>query len=231
LLLPLWLAALVGVLLVLETVGGGSDLKSLSGWMRRAPVTAVALVIAVAVAIGLPGSAAFEARRSVADVALGPTLGTVALLLVVASVTAWLRLAWEGLRPTGSAWGVAERPNMEALASGAGLDRVRRLLAANRIPIAAVLALTLAILPLALSLGFGHLEAAAAGPNPAASVRPVTPTPSPSPTITPQPTPSPTPTPPSGFPPTPTPGAPSSSPAPTQTPGPSSPGPTSSIGD
>ena len=186
LLLPLWLAALVGVLLVLETVGGASDLKALSGWVRRAPVTAVALAIAVAVAIGLPGSAAFAARSSVADVALGPTLGTVALLLVVASVSAWLRLAWEGLRPTGSAWGAAERPNMEAAATGAGPDRVRRLLVANRIPIAAVLALALAILPLALSLGFGHLQAAAAGPNPAASVRPVAPTPSPSPTITPE---------------------------------------------
>jgi formate hydrogenlyase subunit 3/multisubunit Na+/H+ antiporter MnhD subunit len=230
LLLPLWLAALVGVLLVLETVGGGSDLKALSGWVRRAPVTAVALAIAVAVAIGLPGSAAFAARGSVADVALGPTVGTVALLLVVASVSAWLRLVWEGLRPNGSAWGAAERPNMDAAAAGAGPDRVRRLLAANRIPIAAVLALALAILPLAMSLGFGHLEAAAAGPNPAASVRPVAPTPSPSPTITPESTPSPTPTPPSGFPPTPTPGL-SASPAATQTPGPSSPVPTSSIGD
>ena len=158
LLLPLWLAALVGVLLVLETVSGGSDLKALSGWVRRAPVTAVALAIAVAVAVGLPGSAAFDARSSVADVALGPTLGTVALLLVVASVSAWLRLAWEGLRPTGSAWGAAERPNLEAAATGAGLDRVRRLLVANRIPIAAVLALALAILPLAMSLGFGHLR-------------------------------------------------------------------------
>lgn len=231
LLLPLWLAALVGVLLVLETMGGGSDLKALSGWVRRAPVTAVALTIAVAVAIGLPGSAAFEARRAVTDVALGSTFGTVALLLVVASVTAWLRLAWEGLRPTGAEWGAAERPNVEAARSGPGLARARGLLAANRIPIAAVLALALAILPLALSLGFGHLEAAAAGPNPAASVRPVAPTPTPSPTITPQSTPSPTPTPPTGFPPTPTPGLPSGSPAPTQTPGASSPAPTSSIGD
>ena len=230
LLLPLWLAALVGVLLVLETVSGGSDLKALSGWVRRAPVTAVALAIAVAVAVGLPGSAAFAARSLVADEALGPTLGTVALLLVVASVSAWLRLAREGLRPTGSAWGAAERPNLEAAATGAGLDRVRRLLVANRIPIAAVLALALAILPLAMSLGFGHLTAAAAGPNPVASVRPAAPTASPSPTITPESTPSPTPTPPSGFPPTPTPG-PTTSPAPTQTPGPSSPAPTSSIGD
>ena len=206
LLLPLWLAALVGVLLVLESVGGASDLKALSGWVRRAPVTAVALAIAVAVAIGLPGSAAFAARSSVADLALGPTLGTVALLLVVASVSAWLRLAWEGLRPTGSPWGSAERPNVEAATAGTGLDRARGLLVANRIPIAAVLALALAVLPLAMSLGFGHLDAAAAGPNPAASVRPVLPTPSPSPTITPEPTPSPTPTPPSGFPPTATPG-------------------------
>ena len=230
LLLPLWLAALVGVLLVLETVGGGSHLKALSGWVRRAPVTAVALAIAVLVAIGLPASAAFEARRSVADIALGPTLGTLALLAVVASVAAWLRLAYEGLRPTGAAWGAAERPNLVVAAGGTGLERARRLLAANRVPIAAVLALALAILPLAMSVGFGHLDAAAAGPNPAASVRPVPPTPTPAPTITPQPTPSPTPTPPSGFPPTPTPG-PSASPSPTATPSPSGPVPTSSIGD
>ena len=184
--------------------------------MRQAPVTAVALAIAVLVAIGLPASAAFEARRSVADIALGPTLGTLALLAVVASVAAWLRLAYEGLRPTGAAWGAAERPNLVVAAGGTGLERARRLLAANRIPIAAVLALALAILPLAMSVGFGHLDAAAAGPNPAASVRPVPPTPTPAPTITPQPTPSPTPTPPSGFPPTPTPG-PSASPSPTAT--------------
>ena len=230
LLLPLWLAALVGVLLVLETVGGGSDLKALSGWVRQAPVTAVALAIAVLVAIGVPASAAFEARRSVADIALGPTLGTLALLAVVASVAAWLRLAYEGLRPTSAAWGAAERPNLVVAAGGTGLVRARHLLGANRIPIAAVLALALAILPLAMSVGLGHLDAAAAGPNPAASVRPVPPTPTPAPTITPQPTPSPTPTPPSGFPPTPTPG-PSASPSPTATPSPSGPRPTSSIGD
>ena len=120
LLLPLWLAALVGVLLVLETVGGGSDLKALSGWVRQAPVTAVALAIAVLVAIGLPASAAFEARRSVADIALGSTLGTLALLAVVTSVAAWLRLAYEGLRPTGAAWGAAERPTPGA---AGGRDR------------------------------------------------------------------------------------------------------------
>lgn len=232
LLLPLWLAALVGVLLVLETVGGGSHVKALSGWVRHAPVTAVALAVAVAVAIGLPGSAAFEARRLVADVALGPALGTLALLAVVASIAAWLRLAWEGLRPTGAAWGAAERPDV-ASTSGTGIARARQLLGANRIPIAAALALALAILPLALSLGFGHLHAAAAGPIPAASMRPVAPTPSPAPTLTPAPTTSPTATPPSGFPPTPTPppGGPSESPGPTETPGPSSPVPTSSIGD
>ena len=237
LLLPLWLAALVGVLLVLETVGGGSQLKALAGWVRRAPVTAVALAIAVAVAIGLPGSAAFAARSSVADLALGPTLGSIALLLSVASVAAWVRLAWEGLRPTGTGWGAAERPVLAVASNGgkagglaASFARARGSLAANRIPIAAVLALLLAILPLAMSLGFGHLDAAAAGPLPVASVRPVPPTASPSPTITPEPTPTPTPTPPSGFPPTPTPG-PSSSPLPTAVPVPSSPVPTSSIGD
>jgi len=238
LLLPLWLAALAGVLLVLETVRGDSQITTLTGWVRHAPVTAVALAVTVVVAIGLPGSAAFEARRSVADLALGPALGTLALLAVVASVAAWLRLAWEGLRPTGTVWGAAERPDL-ATTGDAGPDRVRRLLGANRIPLAAVLVLALAVLPLVISLGLGHLDAAAAGPVPVASVRPVPATPSPVPTITPLPAATPTPTPPSGFPPTPTPppGGASESPgatetaAPTGTPVPSGPGPTSSIGD
>jgi hypothetical protein len=236
LLVPLWLASLVGVLLILETIGGTSRISALGGWVRRAPITAVALAVSVAVAIGLPGSAAFDARRSVADLALGSGLGAVALLVVAASVVAWIRLAWEGLRPSDGGWGAAERPNLAVSAetrAGAGakpLTVARQLLAANRIPLAAVLVLALAVLPLAMSLGLGHLQAAAAGPIPAASERPAAPTPSPVVTSPPAPTASPTATPPSGFPPTPTTG-PTDTPGPTITPQPSSAAPSSSTGD
>ncbi len=237
LLVPLWLASLVGVLLILEAIGGSSHLSALGGWVRRAPITAVALVVSAAVAIGLPGSAAFDARQSVADLALGPWLGAVAILAVAASVAAWIRLIWEGLRPTDAAWGAAERPNLDAVTSEARaaagrspLTIARELLSANRIPLAAVLVLALAVLPLALSLGLGHLDAAAAGPIPAASERPAPPTPSPVVTATAAPTATPTATPPSGFPPTPTRG-PTETPGPTLTPSPSIPVPSSSTGD
>ncbi|MFI5262032.1 MAG: hypothetical protein ACHQZR_05725 [Candidatus Limnocylindrales bacterium] len=246
LLLPLWLAALIGATLVVDRVAGTARIPALAGWIRRTPLTALAMAVAVSIAVGAPGLIVFDARRTILDLAAGPVLGPLGLLAGAISLIAWGRLAWVGLRPAVEADAahaagrakasvpsvLAERPTRGTPPVGArdAPATARALLATNRIPIAAVLVMIMALLPLGLSLGAGHLDALSQGPIPAASERP---------TPTPGPTTSPTETPPATATATPastvTPGATSSSSVPpsgvpSSSPGPS-PSPGSSTGD
>lgn len=205
LILPLTVAALAAVVLLLEVAFRTRRTVELRGWIRRAPATALALVLALVATYGLPGMAQFVARERIAELAAGTPLGILGLLAALLAVVAWLRLAWTGLQTVGSAVseGASERPTLPpasdaapALAGGARaigerlvalLARGRLALELNRVGLAALLALALALLPIVLGLGAGHLVDAAAEPIPRPS-----PTASPSPTPVVSPSPSPT---------------------------------------
>lgn len=51
-------------------------LPELDGWARRSPIAAIALVVATMAFVGLPGWLPFEARRQLAELALGAPVGT-----------------------------------------------------------------------------------------------------------------------------------------------------------
>ncbi len=112
LILPLTLAALSATVLVLEAAFGTRRVGELTGWLRRAPVTGMALLLAVVGTYGLPGLLQFEARREVLTAAAGPTWGTLGLLAAGLAIVAWIRFAWVGLQAAGPAvaGGTSERP-------------------------------------------------------------------------------------------------------------------------
>lgn len=55
---------------------GTRRLPELDGWARRSPLAALGLVLAALALVGLPGWANLEARRDLAELALGTPLGT-----------------------------------------------------------------------------------------------------------------------------------------------------------
>src|SRR3989304_2834666 len=71
--------------------GGGRP-----GWLRRTPSLGIALAVAVLVGIGLPGMLPFEARRTLAVLAVGEPLGALVLVLGALPLLPLARLAWGG---------------------------------------------------------------------------------------------------------------------------------------
>lgn len=77
---------------------GTRRIPELDGWARRSPVAALSLVLAALTLVGLPGWLPLEARRDLAELALGAPLGTLvsgASLVVVAPL---VRVLVVGLR-------------------------------------------------------------------------------------------------------------------------------------
>ncbi|MFI5254245.1 MAG: proton-conducting transporter membrane subunit, partial [Candidatus Limnocylindrales bacterium] len=150
-------------LLELESAFGTRHVNELAGWLRRMPLTGLALLASVIVGVGLPTMLPFEARRTLAVLALGGNLGLVALAFGALPVLGLARLAWVGSRPAGAAvaagsgeWPIV-RPET-ALPLPARLARIWQL---DRLTITAALTLLLGLLALLVAFGVGGLSGAA----------------------------------------------------------------------
>ncbi|HET7726518.1 MAG TPA: proton-conducting transporter membrane subunit [Candidatus Limnocylindrales bacterium] len=95
----LGVTALAGWVALVDARYGTRRLPELDGWARRSPLAAVALVLAALALVGLPGWLPLEARRDLAELALGAPVGTFvsgASLIVVAPL---IRVLVVGVRP------------------------------------------------------------------------------------------------------------------------------------
>lgn len=170
---------------------GTRRLPELGGWVRRAPLLGLALVVIAIAGIGWPGLTIWQARESLAHLALPVPLATLVALAPVASLAIYGRILWIGLQVPGPivregrgdrpGWptGVPRRPMVgvgsaergferAAHAATGALDMIWVLPAAarqNRMPLASAAVLALAGLALAVSAGgLGVPEAARAVP-------------------------------------------------------------------
>ena len=91
---------------------GTRRVPELAGWARRAPLLALALVGIATAAVGWPGLIAWQARSSLAHLALPDVLAAVVTVAPVASIAIYGRLLWVGIRAPSSrvAAGRGERP-------------------------------------------------------------------------------------------------------------------------
>jgi NADH:ubiquinone oxidoreductase subunit 2 (subunit N) len=74
-------------------------LPDLRGWIRRAPVLAAALVVAIVATFGLPGWAAFEARWDLARLIAGSPWDALLVMAGLLALPAYLRILAIGLGP------------------------------------------------------------------------------------------------------------------------------------
>ncbi|HUQ78649.1 MAG TPA: proton-conducting transporter membrane subunit [Patescibacteria group bacterium] len=170
---------------------GTRRLPELGGWVRRAPLLGVALVVIAIAAIGSPGLTIWHTRAAIAALALPDPFATLVTIAPLASIAIYGRIVWIGLqapspvvregRGDRPGWptGVPRRPMVGVgplergferaghAATGA-LDVIWVLPAAarqNRMPLASTAVLALAALALAVSAGgLGVPEAARAVP-------------------------------------------------------------------
>ncbi|KRT64571.1 MAG: NADH dehydrogenase (quinone), multicomponent Na+:H+ antiporter subunit A [Chloroflexi bacterium CSP1-4] len=172
-------------ILGLEGADGTRHGRELHGWLRRTPSLGIALAVAVLVGIGLPGMLPFEARRTLAVLAVGEPLGALVLVLGALPLLPLARLAWVGAQAPGPAVaaGRSERPVMlpadEREAPTAWRARARQIVRRaalawqlDRVPIASAVTGLLALAALAVALGVGGLAEAAAGRPPGAGPLP-----------------------------------------------------------
>ncbi|MGH2408446.1 MAG: proton-conducting transporter membrane subunit [Candidatus Limnocylindrales bacterium] len=154
--------------LALEGTFATRRVRDLNGWLRRMPVTGLALLLAALVGVGLPTMLPFEARRTLAVLALGDGFGLVVLLLGALPLLGLARLAWVGLRPPGAAV-TANRGEWPVQLPDRALPVRRRLQLAwqlDRLPITSVAVLLLGLISLLIAFGIGDLTGAAAAAAP-----------------------------------------------------------------
>ena len=172
-------------ILGLDGAHGTRRVRELHGWLRRTPSLGIALAASVLVGIGLPGMLPFEARRTLAVLAVGEPLGALVLILGALPLLPLARLAWVGVQVPGPAVaaGGSERPVMPpadatkpSTARLAGARTIVRRAALawqlDRVPIASAMTGLLALAALAVALGVGGLAEAAAGRPPGAGPTP-----------------------------------------------------------
>ena len=144
----------------------------LRGWARRSPILAAAFILVVVAGVGFPGLVAFDARRSIVDLALDGTLATIVLLGTLTPLAYYGRLMAIGLAPADhvlepiEAW----RPRMPPYDRRAKRRWLRTTWDANRAFSTASVALLLGLLALATSAGAFGGPAAAAGLPPGLEV-------------------------------------------------------------
>jgi len=142
-------------------------ISDLRGWVWRSPLLTVAFALVVIASIGFPGLVAFDARRSIVDLALDTPLSSLVLLATLAPLAYYGRLARIGLArpdrivdPRGTWMPRLSRPGTTGLGQwiAEGWD-------VNRAFTTAAVAVVLGLLALATSAGgFGGPEAAAGLP-------------------------------------------------------------------
>jgi Proton-conducting membrane transporter len=144
---------------------GTGRIADLRGWALRAPILAVVLALVVVASIGLPGSAAAEARGQLIALVLE---GPVALLVMLGTLSPLLyygRLFVVGFERVPGLIRVPWRPVVDRLDLTDLGSSLRRLWAENRIVTATGGATLLALLALVVSAGaFGAPQAAAGLP-------------------------------------------------------------------
>src|SRR4029077_4026049 len=67
-------------------------IADLRGWVWRSPLLTVAFALVVIASVGFPGLVAFDARRSIVDLALDAPLSSVVLLGTLAPLAYYARL-------------------------------------------------------------------------------------------------------------------------------------------
>jgi hypothetical protein len=151
----------------------------LRGWALRSPILTLAFGLMVVASVGFPGLAAFEARDTIVNLALGRPLATIVLIGTLAPIAYYGRLLVIGLRRADrvvapvDAW----RPRLTPPDVTALRPWLHSTLDANRAFTTALVAALLGLLALATSAGaFGGPAAAAGTPprsaTPSASIAP-----------------------------------------------------------
>ena len=168
-------------------------ISELGGWVVRAPLLAVALVLIAAAAVGFPGLVAWQARASLVDLTIAGPIGIIVVVSSVAQLAIYGRLLIVGLSKPSPAVvaGLSERPIWPDIVEGrrvVGLSRAERAfergghaiggsldvlwgipaaIRANRALLAGAIAVLVAALALSLSAGgLGVVEASQAVPAP-----------------------------------------------------------------
>ena len=141
----------------------------LRGWARRSPILAAAFVLVVVASVGFPGLAAYDARRSIVELALDSPWATMVLLATLAPLAYYGRLFLIGLahpdrvvEPV-DAW----RPHVTPPDRTALRHWARTTWDTDRAFTTAAVSLLLGLLALATSAGAFGGPAAAAGSAPA----------------------------------------------------------------
>jgi len=177
-----------------EARHGTRRLPELDGWARRSPVAGIALAVAGATLVGLPGWPAFDDRRVLAELALGSPIGSILGITSLAVVLPLARILVVGLRrPSSRVAGAAGEGDglgatrtawstMRRLAGGrsGGRGALARAAAgaaaasvvANRAPLASLMLVLLALAGLAVAMGGLELVAASGVRLPASRIAP-----------------------------------------------------------
>ena len=144
-------------------------LPELSGWARRSPLLAIALVGIAVSTIGAPGLLAWSVRAALVQGAASGPLEVVLLIGGLASLTYYARILIVGLGRPSLLVGAAPSDRPVAMAHGrTTVESLRNSWLANRAPIAAGLVLVLVLISVVLAAGgFGGPEAARAADPPA----------------------------------------------------------------
>ena len=153
----------------LRATCGTGRIPELRGWALRAPVLGVTFGVIVVAGIGLPGLAAFDARRSLVDLALDAPLQGLVFLGTFAPLAYYGRLLFVGLgRPDRA--GVEERfagmPRRTPLDLNDVRGSVGTFWGANRAATSIVVSSLTALLALTVATGGLGGPAAAAGQAP-----------------------------------------------------------------
>ena len=149
----------------------------LRGWAVRSPMLTVAFIALVVASVGIPGTAAFDARFALVRLSMDGPLQAVMAVGVLAPIAFYARLLAVGLSRAES--GRAGRPEWRPSLTAVDLTDLRawlgRTWAADRAFGASVGAIAVAVLAVAISAGAFGLPGAAANDPPAREVPTATP--------------------------------------------------------
>jgi len=146
---------------------GTGRVSELSGWAFRSPLLAAAFAAVVLASVGIPGLAAFDARVSLVDLAIGSPLGVLVLLGTLTPLAYYGRLAAIGAARRSTSRGEPRswRPAIEAVDLNDLRAWAAKTWSGNRAFAASATAGLLAVLAVAVMAGaFGVREAAAGLP-------------------------------------------------------------------
>jgi NADH:ubiquinone oxidoreductase subunit 2 (subunit N) len=148
---------------VVRTTYGGHRLAELGGWARHSPALGVSFAVILVAAVGLPGTALFDAR---ADLIAGsmPGIGSVIAFVIAAMPAIYLgRIALAGLAPISVAiasgplgrprWGGGRAGGWSGGSPVRAVQAVPAELRANRAPLMALGVLVLSAMALAAAIG------------------------------------------------------------------------------